>query len=85
MSNLKLEVKNFTGERTFRFRIRPVTKKNTFTLFYDVEINNDWELVAATADYVHSHNSTSDCISSVLKRASKKWGVQLTKANLKVA
>lgn len=85
MSNLRMKANNFTGVFNSQYRIRPESDKNTFAMFYDVLLGEKWVVVDCVIDNLNEFNDTSSCIEEVVKRAEKRWNIELTKTILKVA
>lgn len=85
MSNLSLKGNNLTGVFNSQYRIRPESDSKLFAMYYDVIVGGKWVNIDCVANYLHSFETTAECIEDVVIRAEKKWSVQLTKTILKVA
>jgi len=76
---MKLNVKNFTGNVNLNFRIRPETDKDSFTLFYEVRLDESWNCVNAVSAYFDHFKNEKECRKDVIERAEKRYGLELIK------
>lgn len=83
MKNLKLEVKNFKGTLSLPYQIKHEIKENYVVLSLYISFNDT--LLCADCVSAIYENDAKEGVSEALKKASEKWGIQLTKANLNVA
>ncbi len=83
MSNLKLQVKNFKGTFNLPYEVTYEIKDNSVSLSLWVILNNTKTILDVKCGLFSE--DVVDGIRECLKRANEAWGLELTKANLKVA
>lgn len=85
MSNLKLEIKNFSGQMNFDYRISWKVECGRVAIHLNLKNNTgDFNIHECCVGSSIESGSYEQSLRDALVSAEDKWGLKLTKANLKV-
>lgn len=92
MSSLKLNVKNFSGNMNFPYLITYEIEGDEsegetviVKLHLDIMVNGNKTYLDSALALKSENETMESAVHEALRRAEEKWGIELTKANLKVA
>lgn len=85
MSKLKLNVKNFQGLLNLPYKITYEINEHFVSLNLNVVVNDKIMFLDNQIGMYEEGQDVSVGVENALKKASEKWGIELTKAKLNVA